>query len=176
VDPGPAAHKRGAGPVILTIALVAAIVATVLWVEAPVIWPAKSGPPVELLGINRTVSYSGGNSGYVNGTTTAGCPACPVVLRAGTTVAVNVSWLSVNPDASGLHFTFVNLTIRSPYPFLGASGSGSDRPTVYSFQNSWEAGGPGGSWGIFLSFDIPRDPSELPPTGWVTVWVNASAY
>ena len=158
--------------VVLTVAVVLA--GTLVWVEASVIW-AKPGPPVELLGINRTLAYSGGFSGFVSGSVTTGCPACPLLIPAGRTVVVNASWLTTDPFGSHVNYTFVNLTILSSYPFLGATSVGTNPPTEYSFSTMWEAGGPGGAWGQQLTLSIPVDSSRLPITGYIDEWINASA-
>lgn len=176
MQPPPAARKRSRGPIIATIAVVAAIVGAVVWVEAPVIWPKQPGPPVELLGINRTLTYNGSYTGYISGTIANGCPVCPLTIDAGTTAVVNASWLSTAPLTSNLHYVFVNWTIHSPYPFLAESWSPPDRPSVYAWHEMWEAGGAGGAEGLPLSIAIPFDSSGLPPTGYITEWINASAY
>lgn len=175
VEPQPAARKSRLRIVATVVAVVAVRIGTVVWIEAPAIWP-KPGPSVELLGINRTVNYSGSYSGYVFGTTTSGCPVCPLVIAAGTTVVVNASWIGASPVSSHLHYVFVNWTIQSPYPFLAISYHPGDRPSVYTWHDSLEIGGAGGWEGIPLSIDIPFDSSGLPATGTIFEWINASAF
>ena len=177
MQPSPPAHKRRSGPIIATLVVVAIIVATILWVEAPVIWSPKPGPSVTLLGINRTLNYNGSTSGYVDGMVTDGCPVCPLVIQAGTTVTVNASWIGAgSPWIAGLHQVFVNWTIRSPYPFLALSYTPGDRPAVYSWTDRLQIGYPGGWEGIPLEISIPMDSSGLPSHGTIQIWYNASAF
>jgi len=175
VEPGAPTRRRRRGPLIATLIVVAVVVATILWVEAPVLWPPKPGHSVTLLGIDRTLTYNGSRTGYVDGTITSGCPACPLVIQAGTTVAVNASWIGASPWTPGLHFVFVNWTIRSPFPFLALSGHPGDQSSVYSWTDGDEFGEPGGWTGIWLNLSIPLDSSGLPATGTIQVWYNASA-
>lgn len=154
--------------------MVVALIGTIIWIEAPAIWP-KPGPPVELLGINRTITYNGSYSNYLEGTTTSGCPVCPLQIGAGATVTVNVSWISSDPNAFHLNYTFVNVTFRSPYPFLALEWGAGPRPTSFSESLMWEAGGPGGWQGDPLPIDIPFDSGGLPSSGYIQEWINASA-
>lgn len=160
--------------VLVTVVVIVALTGTAVWVAAPMIWP-KPGPPVELLGINRTVDYSGSFSGYLRGTLTSSCAFCPVRIDAGTTVTVNASWVTSNPLANGLNYTYLNITVRSPYPFLALMWGAGARPVVYTDSYMWTAGGPGGGSGIPLSIDLPLNSASLPASGYVQEWINASA-
>ncbi len=171
MQPPAAARSHHRGVIIAIVIVVAIIVVTVVWAEAPVIWPAKAGHPVELLGINRTLTYTGSYTGYVFGTIASGCVECPLVVDAGTSASVNASWLGANPDASHLNYIWVNWTIRSPYPFETVGSA-----TEYTEHDSGEYGGPGGFQGVQLTFVIPLDTSGLPPTGTLYEWINATAY
>ena len=176
MQPSPAPHKHGLRLAIATSVVVVVIVIAVLWAEAPIIFPPKSGHSVTLLGINRTLTYQGSQSGYVTGSIVDGCPVCPLVIKADTTVIVNVSWFAADPLSSGLHFVFVNWTIRSPFPFLAPTYSPGNRPSVYAWHDSWEAGGAGGFEGVVLTISIPLDSNPLPQNGFIQEWMNASAF
>lgn len=157
---------------VFLIVLVASIVVvgTFTWV----VW-LRPGPSVTLVGIDRTLTYEGNYSGYVSGTITSGCLVCPLVMAAGSTVLVNVTWVSTDPLGSHLNYTFLNITIRSPFPFLALGWTPPNRPSVYGDHYTFEAGGPGGATGDTLPIDIPFDSGGLPATGVIDVWINASA-
>jgi hypothetical protein len=152
------------------VAVAAILVGTAVWIEAPALWP-KPGPSVDLLGINRTLTYYGSQTGYVSGSVTSGCPLCPLLVTAGTTVLVNTTWLEMDPWGSHVNYTFVNVTIRSPFPFLSI---GSNQST-YSSHSMDEAGGPGGGSAYPIYLDIPYDSSALPRSGTIYIWINATA-
>jgi hypothetical protein len=103
----------------------------------------------------------------------SGCPVCPVVIDAGSSASLNVSWVSSDPAAAGLSETFVNISINSPYPFYEGAPSASH--LVYATSYMWTAGGPGGFVGDDLTFVIPYSYSNLPATGTIDVVMNASA-
>jgi hypothetical protein len=171
VEPSPGARKRRVWPVVAVVAILAVLLVASLTYWA---WP-RPGPPVKLLGINRTLTYSGNASGYVFGTITSGCPECPVTITAGATEVVNITWLTTDPFASHLNYTFVNVTIVSPYPFREYIPAGSNGPTLFRDHYMWSAGGPGGGDGLWISIEIPFDSSGLPATGTIVEWINASA-
>jgi hypothetical protein len=155
--------------VVMTIAIPAG---TVLWAYSPSLFPPQHSPPVVLLGINRTVTYEGSTSGYLTGQLTSGCPSCPLTIPAGSSASLNVSWTDTRFAGTSLSYIFVNITINSPYPWEGPSGSGVFYHTDREF---WEVGYPGGALGIPFTIVIPNTYSNLPAAGYVNVYVNASA-
>jgi hypothetical protein len=169
VQPPPAVRKRRLWPVVVA-TLIIVLVASVTYLA----WP-RSGPPVKLLGIDRTVTYNGSASDYVFGTITSGCSVCPVNIAAGANKVLNVTWLTTDPLASHLNYTFVNFTIVSPYPFIEYIPAGSSGPTMLTDHLMWTAGGPGGAIGFWISIEIPYESRGLPGTGTIMEWINATA-
>jgi hypothetical protein len=159
--------------VAVLIAVVLAVVGTV-WVTGG--FSSSPAPyTVSITDIYRNITYNGGESGYVGGTTTSGCDLCPLSIETGSTVSLKV--LALNFSTTPPKSVQLNVTFTSTYPFeeVGSLSSSPPLVTAQTYQTGVFTTGPGAGWTVWLTLVIPSASSAPSRTGGVEVSIVASA-